>query len=74
MKVIDLRDQPADVDTSTPEGFREARRALGLSQSGCAEALGVKSARTIRKWEAGEKEIAGPAIVAMRLLLQGIER
>lgn len=64
----------------TADEFREARQKLGLSLSQCAEVfqLGTpgedrwrRSARTIRKWEAGDNDIPGPAQVLMRWLATG---
>lgn len=43
----------------TPEEFRAARLELGLSQSEMASDLGVFDARTVRRWEAGERRIPG---------------
>ena len=42
------------------ERFRIARHALGLSQEGAAESLGV-SRVTVARWETGDKEPAGLA-------------
>ena len=50
--------------------FRASRRALGLSQAELARRLRVKSARTIRKWESGESDVAGPAWVALGYMLR----
>jgi DNA-binding transcriptional regulator YiaG len=54
----------------TPERVREIRTALGLSQNGLAEALrlGVNGGRTVRRWEAGQLPISGPAQVALELM------
>ena len=41
---------------------------MGLSQNGLAELLNVKNGRTIRKWESGENDIAGPAQVLLAIL------
>jgi DNA-binding transcriptional regulator YiaG len=49
--------------------FREARRKLGFSQKQLATLLKVASDRTVRRWEAGEKDIPGPVIVLMNWLL-----
>src|SRR5690349_17020033 len=49
----------------TPEEFRAAREALGLSAEGLARMLRVESGRTVRRWEAGEREFPGPVIVLM---------
>ena len=54
----------------TPAKFKRGREALGLSQKGLAEVFKVQSDRTIRKWEAGERAIPGPAVVLMTYWLQ----
>jgi DNA-binding transcriptional regulator YiaG len=56
----------------TPVAIKKARKRLGLTQSGLAEALrmGANGGRTVRRWEAGEIPITGPATVAIELLLQ----
>jgi DNA (cytosine-5)-methyltransferase 1 len=48
-----------------------ARKRLGLSQSGLAQVLrlGPNGDRTVRRWEAGDVPITGPASVAIELLL-----
>ena len=67
-----------------PNEFKAARRSLVLdehgaelynrpkgsrvSQSLMGEILGVKNSRTIRKWEDGENDISGPAIVIMKAI------
>ena len=59
----------------TPAKFKAARQALGLSQDAMARALLVKSGRTIRRWESGERDIPGPALVAVGYMLQhGIDQ
>ena len=57
----------------SPTEIITARKRLGLSQAGLAEALrlGANGGRTVRRWEAGEVEITGPASVAIELLLKG---
>lgn len=52
----------------TPTEFKSIRIAQGLSQKALARALGVSSARTVRRWEAGERDIPGPVQGLMRLL------
>lgn len=47
-----------------------ARQQLGLTQAGLA-ALMRCDARTIRKWEAGDREIPGPVEVLMQAFLSG---
>lgn len=61
----------------TPEQFKEARRTLGLSLSQMAKALSDPDGdsrpvdpRTIRRWEAGDREISSPAIVAVYSMLR----
>ncbi len=53
----------------TPAELRSARHALGQSAEGFARLVGVESGRTVRRWEAGERDIPGPVIVLTRLLL-----
>jgi predicted transcriptional regulator len=47
----------------TPAQLKKARHALGLSAEGFARLVGVKSGRTVRRWESGERKI--PEAVAM---------
>jgi DNA-binding transcriptional regulator YiaG len=51
----------------SPDEFKEARRKLGLSAQELATALGVADGRTVRRWEAGDRDIPGPAIVLLRI-------
>jgi DNA (cytosine-5)-methyltransferase 1 len=55
----------------TADELVAARKALGLSQSGLAEALrlGPNGDRTVRRWEAGDVPVTGPASLAIELLL-----
>ena len=53
----------------TPTQFKDARKALGLSQNAMAEALGLKTSRAIRQFESGEREVSGPVAKLMALLL-----
>lgn len=55
-----------------PHEFREARKALGLTQAKMAAALemGQCGARTIRQYEAGRCRIGGPVAVAVKLMLE----
>jgi DNA-binding transcriptional regulator YiaG len=50
--------------------FRRCRQALKLSQSGMAQRLLLTSDRTIRRWEADEILISGPAWIALKAFLQ----
>jgi DNA-binding transcriptional regulator YiaG len=54
----------------TPTELIAARKQLGLSQAGLAAALGLTSDRTIRRWEAGDMPITGPAELAIRYMLK----
>lgn len=61
----------------TPQQFKSARHALKLSARGMARALSDPDTperqvnpRTIRRWESGEQDIPGPAVVAVTMMLQ----
>lgn len=47
----------------TPEALKDARATLGLSADAIARIVRVEDGRTVRRWEAGEREIPGPVIV-----------
>ena len=55
----------------TTADFRAARKALGLTQHGLAEALrmGKHGWQTISAWENGKSPIPGPVQVAIQCLL-----
>lgn len=53
----------------TPTDLKQARQRLGLSAGAFARAVGVSDGRTVRRWEAGDRDIPGPVIVLMRLWL-----
>lgn len=55
----------------TPDALRTARKSLGLTQHGLAEALrmGKWGFQSVAKWEKGENPIPGPAQVAIELML-----
>jgi DNA (cytosine-5)-methyltransferase 1 len=55
-----------------PSEIKVARKRLGLSQQGLAEALrlGPNGERTVRRWEAGDVQITGPASLALELLVR----
>lgn len=57
------------VKAMTPEELKIARQALGLSAEGFARLVQVESGRTVRRWEAGERDIPGPVQVLVRALL-----
>ena len=54
-----------------PDALKEARKRLGLTQRGLAEALrlGPNGERTVRRWEQGDVPVTGPASVAVELML-----
>ncbi len=54
----------------TPTQFKDARKALGLSQNAMAEALGLKTSRAIRQFESGERQVSGPVAKLMGMLLE----
>ena len=56
----------------TPAEFRRIRRALGLSAQGLARLLQVSDGRTVRRWEAGDRDIPGPVRVLMLILSSGV--
>lgn len=51
----------------TPEELKSKRHALGLSAEGFARMVRVQSGRTVRKWEAGDRDIPGPVEVILDL-------
>jgi transcriptional regulator with XRE-family HTH domain len=58
----------------TPAELRAARDFLGLSAEGLARMLGVEEGRTVRRWEAGERELPGWVIVIMGTALSYIRQ
>ncbi|KKL62126.1 hypothetical protein LCGC14_2188280 [marine sediment metagenome] len=55
----------------SPEQFRAGRKQLGLSQNALARLFRVFDGRTVRRWECGERDIPGPAVVLMAWLISG---
>lgn len=53
----------------TPAELKAARHALGLSAEGFAHAVRVESGRTVRRWEAGERDIPGPVTALVEIWL-----
>lgn len=54
---------------------REIRKALNLSQTELGAKLGLRGesamkARTIRRWELGQRGVDGPTALALRFLLK----
>ena len=54
----------------TPDEFKAARKALGLSTEGFARLVQVQSGRTVRRWELGERDVPGPVVVLTIALLE----
>lgn len=54
-----------------PSTFKAIRQRAGFTQSGLAAFLRISDNRTIRKWEAGDREISGPVTLIMELLDAG---
>lgn len=54
----------------TPSDIKKLRKELGLTQSGLAELIGLKSngEKTIRDWENERRPITGPAALVMRYI------
>lgn len=57
----------------TAEQFKEARRALGLSQLQLAAIMGMgdNGSRTVRRWELGERPPNPIAVTVLRWLTDG---
>ncbi len=53
-----------------PSELKNARTALGLTAEGLAKLLRVQGGRTIRKWEAGDREIPGPVATLIEALME----
>lgn len=53
----------------TPADLKSARHTLGLSAEGMARLLHVQSGRTVRRWEAGDRDIPGPVIVLIKAMM-----
>jgi DNA-binding transcriptional regulator YiaG len=58
-----------DRSAITPEQLRAARTALCLSAEKFAQLVRVESGRTVRRWEAGERDIPGPVQVLTEALM-----
>jgi DNA-binding transcriptional regulator YiaG len=52
-----------------PEELRAARHKLNLSAESLAQIVGVESGRTVRRWEAGDREIPGSVAILVKLML-----
>lgn len=59
----------------TPEDLKKIRHALGMTQSELGRALGLapnNAGRILRRWEAGDAAVSGPAQVALTYMMQGV--
>lgn len=56
----------------TPARLKQIRASLGLTLQGLADSLrmGECGGRTIRRWEAGEYPVPGPASVALEFMAE----
>lgn len=55
----------------TPATIKQIRKQAGLSQSGLARLLRIADQRSIRRWEAGEVAVSGPASILLEMLAAG---
>jgi DNA-binding transcriptional regulator YiaG len=62
-----------EISMMLPDDVRDARRAMGLTQHDLAVLLrmGGDGKRAVRRWEAGDRHISGPASVAIEAMLTG---
>lgn len=58
----------------TKEEFKDARKALCYSQQALADEwrMGINGARTIRRWELGERPVNPIAAYAITLMVEAI--
>ena len=49
---------------------RAIRQKFHLSAEGFAKVVGVESGRTVRRWEASSRDVPGPVLVLLGLLLE----
>lgn len=61
-----MKSAASDIDTSTPSGFKDARKALGLSIRDVAHIINSNE-KTVRIWERSEGR--GPNPVAARIMI-----
>lgn len=55
----------------TPAEIIAIRKRAGLTQSGLAALLRIADKRTVRRWEAGDIAVSGPASIVLELLDRG---
>ncbi len=58
-----------DPGQMTPNELKAARTDMGLSADRFAKLVQVESGRTVRRWEAAERDIPGPVQVLVRAIL-----
>lgn len=58
----------------TPGELKSARHALGLSAEGFAKLISPpdrpSDGRTVRRWEAGDRDIPGPVVVLVSAIME----
>jgi len=52
----------------TPTELKAIRKRYGLSTRALAELLRIADQRTVRRWEAGDNPISGPASIILELM------
>lgn len=52
----------------TPAQLRTIRDSLGLTAEAFARLVGVSGGRTVRKWEAGDREIPGTVAILLKAI------
>lgn len=55
----------------TPTELKSIRQRYGLTQSEFARILRIEDGRTVRRWEAGDRAISGPATILLELMDSG---
>lgn len=51
--------------------IQSIRKRAGLTQSGLAALLRITDQRTVRRWEAGDMPVSGPASIILEMLDAG---
>lgn len=67
MEAMPLRENDDDA-ASHPVLIRNAMSATGLSARRLARTIGVDE-RTMRRWQAGDAPLPGPAVALLRILI-----
>ena len=58
-----------DLAQMTPDELKVARLDMSLSADRFAKLVQVESGRTVRRWEAAERDIPGPVQVLVRAIM-----